>query len=114
MNNYEAMVIVRPDLSEEEAKALFAQINEAVIKNKGAIAQSAVWSEKRKLVFPINKHNEGVYYLVNFQSPPAAIKELRTIYRLNENILRVLITIDTCISKGPLKHRLAPDNPAPK
>ncbi|MCX5714325.1 MAG: 30S ribosomal protein S6 [Candidatus Omnitrophica bacterium] len=92
MNNYEAMIIVKPDLSEEDSKALFSQINDAVTKNNGLIVQSAIWSEKRKLGFPMKKQKEGVYYLVNFQSPPAAIKELRTTYKLNENILRVLIT----------------------
>ncbi len=92
MNTYEAMVIVKGALSEEEGKTLFAQINDAVIKNKGLIVKSAIWSEKRKLIFPIKKQQEGVYYLVNFQAPPEAIKEMRTIYRLNEFILRVLIT----------------------
>lgn len=92
MNTYEAMAIVKPDLSEEEAKTLFAQINDAVIKNSGLIIQGAVWSEKRKLGFPIKKQREGVYYLLSFQAPAAAIKELRNIYKLNENILRVLIT----------------------
>jgi small subunit ribosomal protein S6 len=92
MHTYEAMVIIRPDLSEEEAKALFAQINEAVVKNKGLVSQSAVWSEKRKFYFPIKKYQEGAYYLVQFQSPPLAIKELRAIYKLNEFIVRVLIT----------------------
>ena len=92
MHTYEAMVIIRPDLSEEEAKALFAQINEAVVKNNGLISQSAAWSEKRKFYFPIKKYQEGVYYLVQFQAPPLAIKELRANYKLNENIVRVLIT----------------------
>jgi len=91
MNKYEAMFIVNPDLPEEERKALFGQINDAVIKNKGVVSQSAVWSEKRKLIFAIKKHQEGVFYLVNFNLDPAAITELGRIYKLNENIMRVLM-----------------------
>ena len=92
MNKYEAMLIVKPDLSDEDKKTLFKQIDDAVIKNNGQISQSAVWAERRKFYFPINKFQEGVYYLVAFTALPQAVKELRNIYKLNENILRVLFT----------------------
>lgn len=92
MNKYEAMLIVKPDLSDEDKKVLFKQVDEAVAKNGGQISQSGVWSEKRKLYFPIKKFQEGVYYLVAFSAPAQAIKELRNIYKLNENILRSLFT----------------------
>jgi len=92
MNKYEAMFIIRPDLSDEEKKALFAQINDVVTKNSATVSTAAVWTEKKKLYFPIKKYLEGTYYLVNFNSAPEAIKEMRPAYKLNENILRVLIT----------------------
>jgi small subunit ribosomal protein S6 len=92
MNKYEAMIIVKPDLSDEEKKNLFKQIEEAVVKNNGQIAQAGIWAEKRKLCFPIKKFVEGVYYLVAFSAPASAIKEVRAVYRINENILRVLFT----------------------
>lgn len=92
MNKYEAMIIVKPDLSEEDKKNVFHQIDEAITKHQGVIAQSGLWSEKRKLFFPVKKYQEGVYYLVNFTLPPLAIKDIRHAYNLNENILRVLVT----------------------
>ena len=92
MNKYEAMVIVKPDLSDEDKKTLFKQIDDAVVKNSGQITQSGVWAEKRKFCFPINKFLEGIYYLVAFTAPSEAVKEIRNIYKLNENILRVLFT----------------------
>jgi len=92
MNKYEAMVIVKPDLSEEEKKSLFSQIDEVVTKNHGTISQSGLWAEKRKLLFPIKKYMEGVYCLLNFSAAGSAIKDIRHAYNLNENILRVLIT----------------------
>ncbi|MCK9432752.1 MAG: 30S ribosomal protein S6 [Candidatus Omnitrophica bacterium] len=92
MNKYEAMVIIKPDLSDEEKKNLFKQIEEAIVKNNGQITQAGIWAEKRKLYFPIKKFMEGVYYLVAFSAPASTIKEVRSIYRINENILRVLFT----------------------
>jgi small subunit ribosomal protein S6 len=92
MSKYEAMFIIKPELSEEERKVLFNQVGEAIGKNDGHISKAGVWSEKKKLCFPIEKKEEGVYYLVDFSIPPAAIKEIKHIYKLNEQILRVLIT----------------------
>jgi small subunit ribosomal protein S6 len=92
MSKYEAMIIIKPDLGDDERKALFSQIGEAVTRNKGAVSQAAVWAEKRKLWFPIKKNQEGIYYLVNFNAPASAVAEIRNNYKLNENILRTLIT----------------------
>ncbi len=92
MNKYEALFIVKPDLSEEDRKNLFRQIDDTVTKHHGSISQSGLWAERKKLFFPIKKQTEGVYYLMNFSLPPLAIKEIRHTYTLNENILRVLIT----------------------
>jgi len=92
MNKYEAMFIVKPDLSEDDRKTLFSQMSDAVTKGKGEVLQAAVWAEKRKLGFRIKKCDDGVYYLMKFSMPADALVELRNVYKLNENILRVLIT----------------------
>jgi len=92
MNKYEAMFIIKPDLAETERKVLFSQISDSITKNGGSVTTAVVWSEKRKLWFTIKKFQEGVYYLVNFSAPSDAVAKLKNIYKLNENILRVLIT----------------------
>ena len=92
MKTYEAMFILKPDLAEDEKKNVFTQISDAITKNQGSISSAAVWSEKRKLCFPIKKCHDGLYYLVNFSIPTSAIAKLREAYKLNEYIIRVLIT----------------------
>jgi small subunit ribosomal protein S6 len=92
MNNYEAMFIVKPDLNEEAKKDLFSKIRDTIEKNNGKVISADLWSEKRKLYFPIKKCREGIYYLVNFHLEPKIITNLSHEYKLNENILRVLIT----------------------
>ncbi len=92
MNKYEAMFIVKPDLSEEDKKTTFSQMHDVITKNKGTVSEGAVWAERRKLCFPIKKYQEGVYYLMTFDAPPESITEIKYLYRVNESILRVLIT----------------------
>lgn len=93
MRKYEAMVIVKPDLSEEAKKGLLNSINDSVTKNGGNIEQAAVWMEKRKLYFPMKKCQEGLYYLLNFDIAPAQIAKITQTYKINEDILRFLITL---------------------
>ena len=92
MVDYEAMFIVNPNLNEEQKKELYAQLKDAVTKEQGEILSSNVWSEKRKLIYPIKKFQEAVYYLMNFKIAPGAILKLRQAYKLNENIIRILLT----------------------
>jgi len=92
MYTYEAMCIVKPDLTEDDRKTVFSQIAEAITKNKGQVSAAMLWSERKRMTFPIKKQQEGAYHLVTFTAPPAAVAELHAAYRLNENILRVLIT----------------------
>lgn len=92
MNKYEAMFIIKPDLPEAEKKKLLDQINDAVVKSNGNIVSADIWSEKKKLGFRIKKYQEGTYYLVNFSAHPDTIAKIRQAYKLNENILRVMIT----------------------
>ena len=92
MNHYEGMFIVRPDLSDEDKKNLFAQINDAVTKNNGSVSAANIWSEKRRMCFRIKKCDEGVYYLISFSAAAEALAKITHAYKLNENILRVLIT----------------------
>lgn len=92
MHKYEAMFLVKPDLSEEDKKNLFNQISEAVTKHNGKVSSGNIWSEKRKLFFPLKRYREAIYYLMNFTLLPEAVKEISQAYKLNENILRVLIS----------------------
>ena len=80
MKKYEAMFIIKPDLSDEEKKALFNQIGEAVTKNNGNVIAASVWSEKRKLFFPIKRYREGTYYLLEFTLAPTSVKDINQAY----------------------------------
>ena len=91
MKNYEAMFLIRPDLSEEERKQAFSQISDGITKHQGSVLQAAVWTEKKRLYFPIKKYTDALYYLVSFSISPLAIKDITNTYRLNEFILRLLI-----------------------
>jgi len=99
MRKYEAMFIFRPDLNEAERTQLFDQVKETMLKFNVKIEKAAVWAEKRPLYFELKlkgksvKFKEGMYYLVEFESETEQIQKMNEIYRINENILRFLISV---------------------
>jgi small subunit ribosomal protein S6 len=97
MRRYEAMFIVKPDLNDEAKSAVMMGIKEQIAKRQGTVENDQIWSERRKLAYDLSpaggqaRYKEGMYYLVNFQGPPSLIADLKSSYRLNENVLRFLI-----------------------
>ena len=63
MAKYEAMVIVNPNLNEEQKKEISAHVSDVIVKNQGEVVNLTVWSERRKLAYPMKKFQEGIYYL---------------------------------------------------
>lgn len=84
---YEAIVIMHPDASEEEQKALFSK-NADTIKNfKGEVAHLETWG-KRKLGNPINKLPMGIYFYSTFEAQADCIEELERTMKINDRVLR--------------------------
>jgi len=91
MNNYDGLFIIKPDLKEEDIKNLFKALADGVTKNGGAITKEENWG-KKQLVYPVNKFKEGYYYKLDFTAPADAITKLEASYKLNQDILRTMIT----------------------
>ena len=90
MNNYEAMFIIDPKLSEEDTNKAVGVIQEEVKKNGGENTSVEVLG-KRRLAFKVKKNLEGYYFLMKFSGPGGMISKMLAKYRINESILRQLI-----------------------
>ncbi len=91
MPAYEAMFIFRPGLKEEEEKTLVGQLENILKESQAEIESSKVFG-RRQLAYEINKHKEGLYYLINFSAPAGeVISRLKKACGMNENVLRILV-----------------------
>lgn len=91
MNNYEGIFMIKPDLKEEDVKNVFKAIGDSVTKNGGSIKKEESWG-KKQLSYPVKKCKEAYYYRLDFDAEAAAIAKLETVYKLNQDILRTMIT----------------------
>lgn len=84
---YETIYIVKPDLADEENKALTTRINEVVAKMNGEVRKLEDWGV-RKLAYPIDKINRGRYMYLRTDGDAALIAELERRLRLDERVIR--------------------------
>ncbi len=87
MRMYETIIIVQPDLGEEELKAISAKVQEIISTMKGEFQRLEDWGV-RKLAYPINKVTRGRYYYLRFDGDSPLIAELERRLRLDDKVVR--------------------------
>ena len=87
MRMYETIIIVQPDLGDEELKAVSAKVQDVISTMKGEFQRLEDWGV-RKLAYPINKVTRGRYYYLRFDGDAPLIAELERRLRLDEKVVR--------------------------
>ncbi|MBL7157199.1 MAG: 30S ribosomal protein S6 [Candidatus Omnitrophica bacterium] len=90
MKGYEALFIIDPD-KEASIKEITGAITGSITKAGGKVEKEENWG-KQRLAFRIKKKADGVYYKLDFSIEPSNISVLNSNYKLNTDILRVIIT----------------------
>lgn len=89
MKHYELLFILKPTLTEDEAKVKVDFIKEVITKNGGEIA-SVVEMGTRKLAYKIDKYERGTYVVIYFTAPTSLTAELVRNVRITEEVIRFL------------------------
>ncbi len=90
MRRYELMLVFRPDAPDDRISAIIDRTTRQVTAAGGQIVKVAPWG-RRRLAYAIDRHREGAYHIVVFESPTEAIVELERGLLITEEILRHLI-----------------------
>ena len=91
MNKYELIYMVDARNSDAEKAEIAKLVADMIAKAGSKIENSAVWFEKQRMSFPINKVWEATYYLLNVEGKASEMAKLRRELQINERILRFLI-----------------------
>jgi len=90
LRDYELIVIVSPEVPEEELPSHIDKISEFITNKGGSVTEVERWG-KRKLAYPINHFREANYVLTRFKLEPGTTAELEANIRISEKILRHLL-----------------------
>jgi small subunit ribosomal protein S6 len=89
MRLYDIVVLVTPDLSEEEAARVTADYRKLLADGGAEMVRDEPWG-RRRLAFPIGRKREAYYHLFQVRALPALVTEVERRLKLSDQILRHL------------------------
>ena len=90
--DYELMYVVRPDLDEDGLRTAVEAVQGLVEGQGGEVLTTTPWG-KRRLAYEIAGLRDGHYVIVEFRGDGSKVKELERALRINDQVIRHMITI---------------------
>lgn len=90
MNQYEIAILYDPDLEIDLEKAT-NRVEKILTDNGAKITNTDNWG-KRKLAYPIRKHDMAVYVFYTAEIPGANVQKIESILNITDEVIRFLIT----------------------
>ena len=85
--DYELGLIINPEVSEEETRAVLDRVEQIVANYGGQIVRVNQWG-RRRLAYPIERHRDGFYIFVDMILTPETVSELERTLKVSETVLR--------------------------
>ena len=93
MKKYEIMYILKTNLEDAQRKEVIEKLH-SLLTNEGAKVTNVNEWGLRDLAYPIKKETKGYYVVIKVECEPNATKEFDRKTKINNNVLRYLITVD--------------------
>jgi small subunit ribosomal protein S6 len=112
MNEYEIMLMLDPELTEERGAEIIDRMRAEIEKAGGTWDGQEAWG-RRKLAYEIKHKGEGVYHLLLFTSPPAALAEVSRILKITDGVMRhmAVLRVHSSGRREPVPTAAAPAEP---
>lgn len=89
MNKYESVIIVTSTMNDKQQKEIENKYTKLI--NENGKVESFENLGKRKLAYEIRKNKEGIYMQFNFESDASFIAELERQYRIDDDVMKVIV-----------------------
>ena len=91
MIDYEILLMLDPDLPEEQQAETVARARELIEKGGGAVDRHDVWG-RRKLAYEIDHKTDGSYHLLLFSASPETLVEISRVLKIDDTVMRHMAT----------------------
>ena len=89
MRRYETIVIVDPDLSDDDRTSLFSRIKEIIPQQEGVLIKEELWGAK-KLAYDIRKKSRGYYARYDYCGMGVLVDEIERFFRIDDRVMKYL------------------------
>jgi small subunit ribosomal protein S6 len=90
VRDYELGIVVSPEASEEQTKAILDRMTQIVQTNGGQVVKVNAWG-RRRLAYPIEHHRDGLYFFLDLALTPQTVVELDRNLKVTEEVIRHLL-----------------------
>ena len=100
MRVYEVLFIINPNVEEADVDALVTQLSD-IATTQGARVAKVDRMGRRRLAYPIQKSNEGIYVVLTLEGTGSEIAELERRMRVMDVIIRyITVRIDEDLKRA--------------
>ncbi|MCL0101471.1 30S ribosomal protein S6 [Dehalococcoidia bacterium] len=93
MHDYELVILISPQVADEEMSVIIDQVTSFVTDREGSIAFVKPWG-RRKMAYHIGDFEEANYVQANFSMDPQHTGELESNLMISEEVIRHLLLRD--------------------
>jgi small subunit ribosomal protein S6 len=91
INEYEIMLMIDPEVAEERHAEIIDRVQENITKGGGTWNSVDAWG-KRKLAYEIDHKTDAWYFVLSFDSDPAALDEATRVLAITDGVMRHMAT----------------------
>jgi len=107
MRRYETIVIIDPDLSNEQRLPVFEKLKGLIIQQGGFLVIVDEWGDKR-LAYEIKKRSRGYYVRLDFCGTGALVNEMERFFRIDDRVLKYMtVLLDKDADVERIKEQMA-------
>jgi small subunit ribosomal protein S6 len=107
MRRYETIVILDPDLSEEERTGQYTRIRELIPAQDGLVVELDEWGI-RKMAYAIKKKPRGFYLRIDYCGNGTLVDELERNFRIDDRYLKFMtVLLEEDVDLEALKEAMA-------
>ena len=93
MKKYEVMYIIKESVEAEKRGELIEALSKILTDNGGKVVKTDEWG-MRDFAYRIDDMYKGYYVVTAFEADNACVKEFDRLMRINQNVVRFMITRD--------------------
>lgn len=101
MKRYETLLLLRPDLPENEVRAVLERNCQLIERMGGTVDRLDEWG-LRELAYPVRKFPRGYYALLEHTSTAEIVRELDRTLKITDEVLRFMTVV-----RAPVRDRAA-------
>jgi small subunit ribosomal protein S6 len=90
MRDYELMYIVRPTVADDQFNSAIERVDAMISNLGGEVGEKTPWG-KRRLAYPIQKHEDGFYVVASIKLEPTQTRELEEQLRISDEVIRHIL-----------------------